>query len=318
MSLMIDRHFRDASRPMIISVSVLLVAAVAAVDDATGQELSFSIFYLIPVSLAAWYGGRYTGYAVSILSALAWLAVDMISGKAYSGSVVPFWNATVRLGFFVLVAHLLASLRIQLTYEETLARIDALTGVTTGRAFRQSAGDVIGLAARNGRPFILVYIDLDDFKKVNDSSGHAEGDRALKAVASCLARSVRRTDIVGRLGGDEFAVLLPETDEAGAREVIGKIRANIVSTTNDGGWPIGASIGAAVFLTPPQDPNEAIARADDLMYQAKKSGKNQTVFSEVSIPASHQHGRWERQDTSGVTEEVSSPENAAESCCGND
>ena len=297
----IDGFFRDAHRLVIISVSVLLVAVVAAIDHVTGQEVSFSIFYLIPISLAAWYGGRYTADAISILSALVWLAIDTISGKSYSSSVIPFWNASVRLGFFVLVAHLLASLRAHLGREERLARIDSLTGVMTGRAFRESAEEVIGLASRNGRPFILVYVDLDDFKKVNDSGGHAEGDRALKAVASALAQSVRRTDIVGRLGGDEFAVLLPETGEPGAREVIEKIRANFASTTAAGGWPIGASIGAAVFLTPPQDSNEAIARADDLMYQAKKSGKDRTVYFEVPGVPARQHARREDRDSGGMT-----------------
>jgi diguanylate cyclase (GGDEF)-like protein len=219
-----------------------------------------------------------------------------MSGRAYSSSVVPFWNAAVRLGFFVLVAYLLASIRVHLGREERLARIDSLTGVMTGSAFRESAAEIIGLAARNGRPFVIVYVDLDGFKKVNDSSGHAEGDRALKAVASVLSQSVRRTDNVGRLGGDEFAILLPETNETGAHGVIEKIRANLASAFAGGGWQIGASIGAALFLAPPQDPDEAISRADDLMYQAKKSGKNRTVYFEVPTVPSSQHGRWERRD----------------------
>jgi diguanylate cyclase (GGDEF)-like protein len=224
---------------------------------------------------------------MSVISALAWLAVDVTSGRDYSSAFVPFWNAAVRLGFFVLVAALLASLRRHLRLEESLARVDGLTGVMTGRAFRQSAAEVIGLASRTERPFSLVYADLDDFKKVNDTRGHAEGDRALKTVASALMTSVRRTDLVGRLGGDEFAVLLPETDERGSREVIDKIRTGFTEAVDAAGWPIGASIGAAVFLEPPENPEQAIARADDLMYRAKKSSKNSTVFFEVpALPPS--------------------------------
>ena len=78
--------------------------------------------------------------------------------------------------------------------------------------------------------------------------------------------------------------------------MIEKIRANLASAFTGGGWQIGASIGAAVFPAPPQDPDEAIARADDLMYQAKKSGKNRTVYFEVPIVPSHPHGRWESRD----------------------
>lgn len=277
----IDRRLRCTSRPMIIVISVLLVAAVAALDSLTGSELSFSIFYLLPVSLAAWYSGGRIGRVVSIIAAGAWLAIDATSATVYSSPLIPFWNAAVRLGFFVLVAQLLASLQSHLRLEENLARFDGLTGVMSGRTFRHSAAEVIGLAGRNRKPFTLVYVDLDDFKKVNDTHGHAEGDRALKAVGSALMNSVRRTDIVGRLGGDEFAVLLPETEESGAREVIAKIRAGLASTTDAGGWPIGASIGAAVFFEPPENPDEAISRADELMYRAKSTAKNSTMFFEV-------------------------------------
>ena len=278
----LDRFFQRAPRVVTLAISILLVGGVAYLDSVTGYELSFSVFYLIPISLTAWYVGRTTGQAMSVISALAWLAVDVASGRDYSSAFVPFWNAAVRLGFFVLVAALLASLRRHLRLEESLARVDGLTGVMTGRSFQQSAAEVIGLASRTESPFSLIYVDLDDFKKVNDTRGHAEGDRALKAVATALMQSVRRTDLVGRLGGDEFAVLLPDTDDAGAREVIEKIRSNLAATAADAGWPIGASIGAAVYLTPPEDTEEAIAQADELMYRAKASGKNRTVFFDVS------------------------------------
>lgn len=275
-----DRLFRRTSRTVIIVVSVLLVGAVAALDNATGSELSFSIFYLLPVSLTAWYVGGWSGQAISVLAAGVWFAIDATGGSFYSSPFIPFWNAAVRLGFFVLVAQLLANVQRHLKLEESLARIDGLTGAMTGRTFRHSALEIIGLAGRSGKPFTLVYVDLDDFKKINDTRGHAEGDRTLKAVASALMNSVRRTDIVGRLGGDEFAVLLPETAQIGAREVIEKIRANLKAADDDAGWPIGASIGAAVFLEPPGNPDEAISGADDLMYRAKRSGKNSTVFFE--------------------------------------
>jgi len=266
---------------MIIVISVLLVAAVAALDSLTGSELSFSIFYLLPVSIAAWYSGGRIGWVVSTVAAAAWLAIDATSGTVYSSRLVPFWNAAVRFGFFILVAQLLASLQSHLRLEENLARFDGLTGVMSGRTFRLSAAEVIGLAGRNGKPFTLVYVDLDDFKKVNDTHGHAKGDRALMAVSSALMNSVRRTDLVGRLSGDEFAVLLPETDESGAREVIAKIRAGLASASGAGGWPIGASIGAAVFLEPPENPDEAISSADELMYRTKRTAKNSTMYFEV-------------------------------------
>jgi diguanylate cyclase (GGDEF)-like protein len=281
----IDTTIRRTPRAFITVACVLLVGAIAALDHLTGFELSFSIFYLIPVAVAAWYVGRPAGLAMSVLSAVSWLLVDITSGHAYSNEIIPFWNAMVRLGFFVLVAELLVVLEAALQREAGLARVDALTGAIAGGAFRRATGDLIRLAARTGSPLVLAYVDLDDFKTVNDTRGHAEGDRALQAVAATLLQNVRRTDLVGRLGGDEFAILLPDTNEAGAREALDKIREHLTRTAEEGGWAIGFSIGAAVFLVPPKDPEEAIARADALMYRGKKAGKNQTVFFEVPSPA---------------------------------
>lgn len=277
----LDRVLAKASPARLGVFCVILVSVLGALDHLSGFELSFSIFYLIPVSLGAWYIDRRSGLALCVLSAVAWLAVDLTSGHEYSHPLIPFWNGAVRFGFFALVAHLLATLRVHLRIEQELARIDALTGAMAGRAFRESTGERIRLAARSGRPLVLAYVDLDDFKSVNDTRGHGEGDRALRAVAKTLIGTVRGTDLVGRLGGDEFAILLPDTDEAGARGVLDKLREQLEKTAETGGWPIGFSIGAAVFTVPPKDPEEAIARADALMYRGKKAGKNRTVWIEV-------------------------------------
>lgn len=284
MLAMFDRFIAKAPPTRLGVICVVLVGVLGALDHVSGYELSFSIFYLIPVSIASWYIDRRSGVALCVLSAVAWLAVDLTSGHQYSHALIPFWNAAVRFGFFVLVAHLLTTLHVHLRIERELARLDPLTGAMAGRAFRESAGERIRLAARSGRPLVLAYVDLDDFKTVNDTRGHGEGDRALKAVAETLISAVRRTDLVGRLGGDEFAILLPDTDEAGARGVLDKLREQLEQTADTGGWPIGFSIGSAVFTVPPKDPEEAIARADALMYRGKKSGKGQTVWIEVAAP----------------------------------
>ncbi len=280
----IDRSIQSAPRELLAVVSVALVAAVAFLDHITGFEISFSIFYLIPISLTAWYLGRAQGLALSLLSAAAWLAVDLTAGHRYSSDLIPFWNGVVRLGFFALVTSLLVLSKTNLQRVERLARIDALTGVLNSGTFRETVMEMIRLAARSGQSLVLAYVDLDDFKTVNDTLGHAEGDRVLREVATTLTHNVRRTDIVGRLGGDEFAMLFPDTREQGAREVLDKIRSHLSRLTREHDWPIGFSIGAAVFSVPPKNPEEAIAQADALMYRGKQAGKNQTVFHEVSAP----------------------------------
>jgi diguanylate cyclase (GGDEF)-like protein len=164
--------------------------------------------------------------------------------------------------------------------EAMLGRKDLLTGARTRRAFRDEAAMLFGLASRSGAPSVLGFLDLDDFKTVNDRMGHAEGDRLLECVGATLAESTRSTDIVGRLGGDEFALLLPDTDTASAKLYFDRLHRRLLSVMRDNGWPVGLCIGVAVFTSAPTSDREALRQADSLMYRAKKSGKNRVVYGE--------------------------------------
>ncbi|MDF1551661.1 MAG: GGDEF domain-containing protein [Deferrisomatales bacterium] len=260
--------------------SFLLIGVVGTIDHATGYELSFSVFYTIPVGIGSWYAGKRFGFLVCIVSAMTWLAADYTSGHLFSHPTIPFWNAGVRLGFFTIIAYLLDHLRRALDLQEVLAQRDGLTGIMNARAFRQSCDSIFDLASRHGRPLALGYLDLDGFKGVNDSLGHSVGDQVLKAVATALTERLRASDFGGRLGGDEFAVLLPETDLAGARKVFTVLRDNLIDLAARNRWPVGFSIGVAVFHSPTAHADEAIRCADGLMYRVKNSGKNNIVFEE--------------------------------------
>ena len=93
-----------------LTAGLLFLLGVAAADFVTGREISFSLFYLIPILLVAWFAGRSWAFAISVLAAATWLAIDEMSRTAYSPPVIRFWNATVRLGFFLIVAWLLPAL----------------------------------------------------------------------------------------------------------------------------------------------------------------------------------------------------------------
>jgi len=273
--------FLSAQSRARIAVGVLiLIGVIGLTDHVTGYELSFSIFYLIPVGVAAWYGGIGLGIAVCIVCAATWFGVDSSSGHAYGHVLIPYWNAAVRLGFFVVVAYLLVGLRDMLALQRSLAQIDGLTGIWNARTFKQKYVPLAQIARRYRRPMAIGYIDLDGFKGLNDGFGHTAGDQALRAVAHELVRRTRASDVVARLGGDEFAVLLPETDYAGARLVLGEVRERLLALAAQNGWPIGFSIGAAVLQSAPVNPDEAIRYADALMYKVKKSGKNALLLEE--------------------------------------
>ena len=148
------------------------------------------------------------------------------------------------------------------------------------RAFVEETGRVLNVAGRQGRPFSLLNMDVDNFKLVNDTRGHSEGDRVLAVVAGTLRASVRNYDAVARLGGDEFAVLLPETTAAEARAIFTQVRARLREVAARHDWPVSFSMGVVTFTQPPPSVDEAIRRADRVMYHVKNNGKDSLVFEE--------------------------------------
>ena len=262
------------SRAVIIATSLALTGVLGLLDHLTGFEVSFSIFYLIPIMLVAWYASRAAGLAIAIVAAAVWMGVDLSAGHQYTHIFIPAWNALVRCGFFVVIVSLLTNLKAHLANESKLARNDSLTGVLNGRAFRELIRRDFELARRYKNPASLLYLDVDDFKRINDTCGHSEGDQVLRAVARCLSETVRGSDLVARMGGDEFAVFFPLTDYPNAGTVIGKLVESLAGVRRGDGTPISVSVGAVSFLEMPATVDEAIAIADSLMYQVKNGGKN--------------------------------------------
>lgn len=176
-----------------------------------------------------------------------------------------------------IVRKLLAFARLQvlaLERERVLSSVDPLTGTVNARAFRERARDEIDRSRRYGRPFTLAYVDLDNFKTVNDRFGHSAGDNLLRLVTDIIRKNLRTTDILARVGGDEFAFLLPETDQVSAHAVLDKIRNKVASSLKEAELPVTMSVGAVVYLSAPDSVDSMIHQADNLMYQAKYSGKN--------------------------------------------
>lgn len=275
----IDAMFRQLSLYEISGIALLMVVIISVADYLLEYEINTATFFLIPIALATWYGSSRHGIFFALLSALIWHLIDtVLTAHPYSHPLIPYWNTAVRLGLFLITTQFLALLKSQLDIEKNLSRTDGLTGVMNGRGFAEAAEKMFELAARHGRPTSLAYIDLDDFKQVNDQRGHSEGDKVLQTVGGILLNTVRKTEVAGRLGGDEFAIALPETSEAGAQAVFNKLRINLALAMQEHSWPVGFSIGVISFDLPPANFDEAVKLADALMYQVKKSGKNNILF----------------------------------------
>jgi diguanylate cyclase (GGDEF)-like protein len=165
--------------------------------------------------------------------------------------------------------------RSQLQLED-LATHDSLTRVLNARSFTEQVMHELERTRRYSRPMTLLYLDLDNFKAVNDTHGHQTGDAVLRLVADAIRRAVRQADLVGRLGGDEFAVLMPETDAAEADAVAQRLAAGLASAFR-GSPTVTASIGVVSCAATTADAEEVIRSADRAMYEAKRTGKNRVV-----------------------------------------
>jgi diguanylate cyclase (GGDEF)-like protein len=153
-----------------------------------------------------------------------------------------------------------------------LARTDELTGLMNRRAFVRTAVLEIERQARYGGEFSIMMLDLDDFKVLNDTHGHAVGDMALRHLAEAIRSNIRRADSVGRIGGDEFVVLMPNTPRAACTSICQQLRRAIAEGMTESGFTVTASIGSVTFEHPPESVDGALQAADRAMYGAKRSG----------------------------------------------
>ncbi|MBW6422219.1 sensor domain-containing diguanylate cyclase [Rhizobium sp. XQZ8] len=160
------------------------------------------------------------------------------------------------------------------------AATDGLTGAMTRRAFRDEADRQLSIAARNAQGLSCIVLDVDHFKRVNDTSGHAAGDVVLKAVAEICRKNLRTEDLFGRLGGEEFALILPKIDREAAIAIAERLRAALEAETiiiEDKPLKVTASFGISAISIVGKDIETLLAQADAAMYHAKNGGRNRCV-----------------------------------------
>jgi diguanylate cyclase (GGDEF)-like protein len=259
-------------------VGIGSIGLLGIIDTLTGNEITFSLFYMAPIVVVTWAVHQEAGLLMSLLSALTLLGAEIESGQTYSSPSIYFWNTLIRTVFYVIVTYLVAELHKARREEQLAARTDFVSGAANARYFHELLQMEMNRIHRYPHPITVVYIDIDNFKLVNDFFGHKIGDEVLRSIASELKAQLRRTDIVARVGGDEFALLLPSTHQQEAKVVISKVQANLGETMKQRNWPVTFSMGAVTCVSPPHSPEQLLNMADELMYQVKNSTKNDVRF----------------------------------------
>jgi len=265
-------HLSNLSKPLVITLGVIILGMVGIIDYLTGPNFSLSILYLIPVLLVSWYAGRLPGIAISFACALIWLTASLLGKNYYEYPVVLYWNDLMELAFFLTVTILITALKSSLQREMVLAKTDYLTRLPNRRCFFEFSEKELGRSLRYRHPLTIIYLDIDNFKTVNDTMGHSAGNELLCLVAETLSHIIRSTDMVARLGGDEFALLLPESDPESARNAVRKVMNGLTGALKDD-WPVTFSVGMVTYMLPPASVDEMVKEADNLMYAVKLAGK---------------------------------------------
>jgi diguanylate cyclase (GGDEF)-like protein len=269
---------------LVFIISIIIVLLIGYYDFQTGAHISMMLLYSVPILLSAWYCGRTDAIVVAVIAAASWFIVIALNKPPGASDAILSWNAFTRLAIFALIAYIVslqAHLRRALDRAKLSAETDSLTGLLNESAFRERVDGEMKRSWRYNHPLSLAYIDLDDFKQVNDSQGHARGDKLLRQVTETITRTIRKTDFAGRVGGDEFAICFPETGEEQVRKAVEALVKAMDIMTSQSGWQVTASIGVVTCRDICETYDALLGEADRLMYVAKEKGKNAAEFAAV-------------------------------------
>src|SRR5579859_2418992 len=268
----ITAYLQGQSRAILVALGTLLFLLTIFADRQGRPDIRLLPFYLVPISFMTWFVSSAVGLGIAIASATTVAVLSYVGHR----TAMPIFliNTVMETGLFVACVFVLTEVKILYQRERENSRVDFVTGLLNHRAMIELLGAEIRRIRRVQRPATVIYMDVDDFKQVNDRFGHNEGDRLLRELGQAIKSGLRETDSIARLGGDEFAILLPETDSEAAQSVATKLYGALLERVREKHWPITCSFGVVTFATPPSSAEKTLAVADAAMYSAKRSGKD--------------------------------------------
>lgn len=258
---------------------IIALLVLARVDYSLGQEIRLHALYSLPLVLvvlgcAKLYQGVVIMMCAASLQVLVIFSYDISPYSKLTSSMV----SVIMLCVFAVLARCVRISYLGVMY---LATHDPLTKLHNRRNFDLLLAAEISRQNRYGGVFSLAILDLDDFKKLNDTKGHKAGDEALTRAALLLSRKTRASDTVARIGGDEFVILMPSTSKADCKEVCSQVVERLAVEMSDLGFKVTASVGSMTFNRHAESNSTALEYADRALYQAKANGRNCVFCDEL-------------------------------------
>lgn len=260
---------------------ITFLCVITVVNNQLLTSVSLEPLLLLPVVIASWYGNLIIGLSVSFITAFSTLiSYDHVLLSVPTANAL--YTALVYFSALCILSILIDNFSAAFKVEEAAAEHDHLTGLLNIRGLTSLLEEEIARTKRYRHPFTVAYIDIDNFKAINDSKGHYGGDVILCKLSKIITTSFRESDYIGRIGGDEFVCLLPETKQPDAKVVFDKLQKNLDAAFCSGDIVVTFSIGVVTFEAAPSNTQEALDLVDKVMYRVKKLNKNDAVFQVYS------------------------------------
>ncbi|MGA8863387.1 MAG: GGDEF domain-containing protein [Gallionella sp.] len=254
---------------------IIAMVAIFAIDMLTPPTIRLHMLYTFPIAAIAMHcPQRSRIIAGLVLSVIFQFVTFLYDGIQIVSLVV---DGAIAFLSALLAIFLARTLRKNYLATIELASTDGLTGLLNRRSFETIANLEIERLKRYGGVFSLALLDLDRFKRLNDSRGHHAGDMALQLLATILREKLRHTDTIARIGGDEFVILMPNTTAPECGSLCQHLSVQIADQMAASAYPVTASIGCTTYVHAPESMSAALQKADRAMYAAKTGGKNRVV-----------------------------------------
>ncbi len=267
--------------PLLLVAGFAVLTSLRVGDEAGRMALPTRWLTVGLLVFGGWTCPPLISFGVTVLTLSTWCWIESSPTPQWLGLSL---GQLIRFAMAIWLVWWSHRIRYLLHRSHQLARIDNLTGLPNRQALIEAIESELSRTRRFGRPFVLVLLDCDGFKGINDQLGHLAGDRVLRQIADALRQQTRRYDCIGRLGGDEFLLVLSEVDQPEAELIIERLRATLRHCVERDFPTLKFSMGVVTFRTGELDWESCIQRVDEAMYSAKRQGPDQTRFGLVDAP----------------------------------